>query len=72
MKWIILCTTLLTLAACEKLAVWYTPKQKADLRKTPLSIQAEQYFWNTLHQGQSDSHRRSRCTADGSLFAKSE
>lgn len=39
------------LFGCSQLAQLTTPKKKAIPSNTPLSFQAQQYFWTTLHQG---------------------
>jgi hypothetical protein len=54
MKWIILITTLLSLTACEKIALMFTPEKKPLISNSPLEAEAEHYFWETLHQGQYD------------------
>jgi tetratricopeptide (TPR) repeat protein len=37
--------------ACADVAVWHTPAKRAEISHTALAKQAEQNFWNTLHQG---------------------
>lgn len=43
--------TLLGLTGCEELAVRFAPSKKAINSTSALSQRAEQFFWNTLHQG---------------------
>lgn len=42
---------LTSLAGCEELAVMFTPKKQPVASQSELSKQAENKFWNTLHQG---------------------
>lgn len=50
-RWLALLPLLLSLMACEKIALWSTPPQKAAISNTPLAIKAKSNFWQTLHQG---------------------
>jgi len=43
---------ILNLAACEKIAILFTPKKQPIQSTSSLALKAENYFWNTLHQGQ--------------------
>jgi len=43
--------SLLILSGCEQYAVSSTPKKKPLVSNTPLTLQAEKNFWDTLHQG---------------------
>ena len=48
---LLLITCILTLSACEKIAVLATPPKKPHLSRSQLATQAEKQFWQTLHQG---------------------
>jgi hypothetical protein len=39
-------------AGCSKLAVWSAPDKTATGERTPLALQADSLFWQTLHSGQ--------------------
>jgi hypothetical protein len=54
MKWFSVLLTMLSfiLISCEKFALLTTGAKKAQHSNTPLAQHAEQYFWETLHQGQ--------------------
>ncbi|KTD19119.1 Uncharacterised protein [Legionella lansingensis] len=39
------------LSACEKMALLFTPAKKPILSTSELAKKAENYFWDTLHQG---------------------
>jgi hypothetical protein len=47
---LVLATVLLT-AACSKLAVWSAPEKTPTGERTPLALQADGLFWQTLHAG---------------------
>ena len=44
---IVLCS----LSGCEQIAVLFTPKKQAITSQSELASKAENYFWETLHQG---------------------
>ena len=50
-RWAICILMMLNLAACEQSAVMVTPEKHPIQSDSKLSIKAESFFWNTLHQG---------------------
>lgn len=53
-KFITVCAICLFLSACESLAVMFTPEKKPVTSHSQLAKEAENQFWNTLHQGRYD------------------
>lgn len=42
---------LLNLAACEKVAIYFTPKKQPIKSTSKMAADAKDYFWNIFHQG---------------------
>lgn len=51
---IILIIFIISLTACEKIATLFTEKKSRSSSNFLLATQAQNYFWNTLHQGKYD------------------
>lgn len=61
LKSIAISIVMLSLAGCEQTALTFTPKKQAITSNTPLSQQAEEQFWRTLHSGRyEDIHQSER------------
>lgn len=54
MQWICICLVMVLLSGCEKMAIFFTPPKKPQIATDQLSQQAEEQFWQTLHQGKYD------------------
>lgn len=52
LKLTLLSFILLTLTACENVALLFTPQKKPIQSNNPIANEAEQKFWTTLHKGQ--------------------